>query len=94
MKIEWSSFAMADRIAIFDLIESDNPKAAVEVDLRIQQAVEGLGGFPQMGRVGRVAGTRELVIPHSPYLVAYRLVGESVQVLRLLHGARQWPESI
>jgi len=55
------------------------------------RAVEQLSDFPEIGRPGRVAGTRELVIQSTPYIVAYRLRGRSVRILALLHGARRWP---
>jgi toxin ParE1/3/4 len=32
MRLEWSILAQADRDAIFDHIESDNPRAAITVD--------------------------------------------------------------
>ena len=46
-----------------------------------------------MGRPGRVPGTRELVIPGTPYIVPYRVQGEAIQILRVYHSARRWPES-
>jgi len=70
MRLEWSALAMADRKVIFDYIETDSPRVAVAVDDRIQSRVEGLEMFQQMGRPGRIDGTRELVILHTPYIVA------------------------
>jgi addiction module RelE/StbE family toxin len=91
MRLEWSVFAQADRDAIFDYIEADSPQAAVNVDERIRAQVEGLLQFPESGRPGRVAGTRESVIDRTPYIAAYRIAGDTVRVLRILHGAREWP---
>ncbi len=48
---------------------------------------------PEMGRPGRVPGTRELVIPRTPFIVPYRLVGNTIQILRVFHGTRRWPEA-
>jgi len=45
-----------------------------------------------MGRRGRVGGTRELVIPSQPYIIAYRIRGQTIHILAVLHGARKWPE--
>lgn len=92
MRLEWSILAMDDRNAIFDYIEADNPRAAVTVDNRIEEQVERLLHFPKMGRTGRIEGTRELVIQHTPYIVAYRV--KSYRVLRILHGAQRWPEKV
>jgi len=94
MRIEWSVFAQADRDAIFDYIEADSPQAAITVDDRIRVQVEGLARFPESGRPGRVEGTRELVIDRTPYVAAYRVAGGTVRILRVLHGAQQWPEEI
>ena len=94
MRLEWSLFAQADRDAIFDYIEADSPQAAITVDDRIRVQLEGLMQFPESGRPGRIEGTRELVILRTPYIAAYRLTGDTVRVLRVLHGAQQWPEDM
>jgi toxin ParE1/3/4 len=60
---------------------------------RIFSAVELLERFPQAGRPGRIAGTRELVITPTPFLAAYRIRRGKVEILSLLHGARKWPEA-
>jgi|SRR5208337_4516982 addiction module RelE/StbE family toxin len=94
MRLEWTIFAQADRDAIFDYIEADRPQAAIAVDDRIRAQVEGLARFPKSGRPGRVEGTRELVIQRTPYIVAYRATRDTVRILRVLHGAQQWPEDM
>ena len=60
--------------------------------LAIIDSVSRLATFPEMGRRGRVGGTRELVIPSQPYIVAYRIQGQTIHILAVLHGARKWPE--
>ena len=94
LRLEWSAHALADRIAIFDYIEADSPKAAVAVDERVRELVETLARFPQSGRPGRIEGTRELVISQTPYIVAYRIKGNIVRTLRVLHGSRRWPDEM
>ena len=89
----WSPQAIADLVALRAYIEEDNPAAAQRIALQILRNVESLlSNRPQMGRPGRVPGTRELVIPRTPFIVPYRLVGNTIQVLRVFHGARRWPE--
>jgi plasmid stabilization system protein ParE len=66
----------------------------ITIDARIRTCVEGLVQFPEMGRPGRIEGTRELVISSTPYIAAYRIVDEAVRILRVLHGAQQWPDSM
>jgi len=94
VRLEWSVLALADRIAIFDYIEADSPQAAILIDDRIENAIEGLVRMPRMGRPGRVEGTREHVIRRTPYIAAYRVSERAVRILRVLHGAQQWPEEI
>ncbi|MGH7093478.1 MAG: type II toxin-antitoxin system RelE/ParE family toxin [Stellaceae bacterium] len=94
MRIEWSVWARADREAIFDYIEADNPRAAAAVDRRLVQRIGALCRLPEIGRPGRIEGTLELVITHTPYIVAYRIIGDTVRILRVLHGSRMWPDDI
>src|SRR5271165_768014 len=94
MRVEWSAFALADRDAIFDYIEGDSPQAAITVDDRIRTEIESLARFPQRGRPGRIEGTRELVILRTPYIVCYRITGNAVRILRILHGARRCPDDM
>ena len=56
----------------------------------IAGGVSGLRAFPNRGRPGRVEGTRELVFAPLPFIAVYE-VHDTVQVLRILHGAQQWP---
>ena len=94
MKLEWSLFAVADREQIFDYIEADNPHAAVALDDRIEERIETLLQYPLTGRTGRVEGTRELVIADTPYIAVYRIADDTIRILRVLHGARLWPDKI
>lgn len=94
MILAWSAFALSDRDAIFTYIESENPSAAILVDERIVAAVRRLIDFPASGRVGRIAGTRELVVNGTPYVAAYAITQTTVRILRVLHGAQEWPDAL
>lgn len=92
MNTVWSLLAITDREAIFDYIEADSPRAAARIDDQIEIQVDQLAKFPESGRLGRVTGTRELVLQQTPYIAAYKVKGDTVTLLRVLHGAQQWPE--
>lgn len=94
MKLEWSAFAFSDREGIFDYIEADSPRAAVAVDDAIAEAAGRLLDFPESGRIGRISGTRELVVTGLPYILAYNIRDDVVRILRVLHGAQQWPDTL
>lgn len=90
MQIYWTLEAFADREAIFDYIEADNPVAAIALDELFEQSAKQLNLHPQSGRLGRVNGTRELVVQRN-YILIYDMAGQNVRILRVLHASRQWP---
>jgi toxin ParE1/3/4 len=92
--LEWLPTAQRDFDDLVDYIANDHPIAAIEQGDEIEAQTSLLKDHPRMGRPGRVKGTRELVIVRSPFIVAYRIKGKSVQILRVLHGAQQWPERL
>lgn len=91
MTIEWLPTAEGDFYGQFAHIAEHNPVAAVEAGDRIMQHIDHLNGNPAMGKPGRQPGTRELVVPHSPWIVVYRVKSDIVQIIRILHGAQSWP---
>lgn len=93
VRIVWSRYAVADRAGIFDFIALDNLRAAIRIDEALEAQIERLKTFPESGRLGRVTATRELPVPDTPYLVAYAIEGNSVRILRVLHGAQRWPQA-
>lgn len=92
MKVQWLQAAADDLDHLYAYIGQDNPAAAGSEALRVLDAAGQLGVHPALGRAGRVAGTRELVV--APYVIAYRVKSGSVQVLRVLHVARKWPDAL
>ena len=91
MKVRWTDRALADLRTIQAHIETDNPAAAGRTVQRLVEASWRLSDFPRMGRPGKVEGIRELVVPRTPYYLAYRVLEEEVEILRAIHGAQNWP---
>ena len=95
MRIRWQDDAINDLKAIRRYIAKDNPGMAGKVASGIREAVPKLAEHPGLGRPGRIPGTRELVIPDLPYIIPYRVEGQSVVVvLRVLHTSRRWPDRL
>jgi len=94
VRVRWLRTALANLDAEAEYIAEDNPAAAGRVVLRILRAVDLLKKNPAMGRAGRVVGTRELVVAGTPYIVPYRVRGEALEILRVFHAARKWPEKL
>jgi toxin ParE1/3/4 len=83
--------AQADIDNAFDYLHSENPRSAQLLVSRIASAITKLDRAPYMGRPGRAAGTRELVVPRTSYIAIYEVTEIGVTVLRVMHGRQQWP---
>ena len=91
MPVQWTVSAGRDRENAINYIAKDSLTAALSQLDAIEGQTDRLADDPTLGRPGRVKGTRELVVNRSPFMVVYRIKGERVQILRVLHGAQQWP---
>lgn len=76
---------------ILEFIAGENPDQAHAVVDDISEAAGRLEFHPAMGRPGRVAGTRELVLPRRGFILPYRIDGDTIMVLRVIHTSRDWP---
>jgi toxin ParE1/3/4 len=92
MHIVWTEPALRDLAAARAYIALDTPGAAArQIDL-VLQAAGNLLRFPNIGRLGRRTGTRELVVSRTPYLLPYRLTADRIEILRVLHARQRWPD--
>ena len=90
MELFWTPEAIQDRDDIYDYIEADNPAAALALDELLSEKASRLVDHPNLGRLGCVTDTRELVAQQN-YVLVDDVAGDQVRVLRVLHAARQWP---
>jgi plasmid stabilization system protein ParE len=93
--VVWSDDAVTDFENLLAYVARDNPAAADRIADRIEEAGDALGLFAT-GRLGRVNGTHEKVVGGLPYIIAYTVQAqadgeESIVILRIIHGARDWP---
>lgn len=93
-RIKWLDLAVDDLEEIAVYISQDNPAAARRIVKRLWTAVQSLADQPEIGRPGRIHGTRELIVSDTPFVVPYRVIGSEIEILRVLHGAREWPDSL
>ena len=91
MKVVWSRRAIRHLVFLQDFIAKDSDQNAAVVAERILGAVTLLETQPEMGRPGRVLGTRELVIPNTPYVVPYRVRRDRLELIAIFHGRQKWP---
>jgi addiction module RelE/StbE family toxin len=93
MEVVWTARALHDLASLRAYIARGRPVAAERQVERVIAAAARLADFPESGRPGRRAGTRELVVSRTPYLVPYRIRDDLIEVLRVLHGRQRWPDA-
>ncbi len=93
MQVIWTSPAQTDLYDAFEYIIQGDPQAAQSVLNRIEESANNLARHPEIGRAGRIAQTRELIVPRTPYIVSYRVQSNQVEILAIIHSSRRWPDS-
>ena len=93
MRVIWSAASVRHLQEIIDYLQGESSAGAVTIRRRILATSLRVGQMLYSGRIGRVDGTREAVVPRSPYIVVYQVSEQAVEILGIWHGARQWPES-
>lgn len=92
MHLRWTKPAVDDLTGICDFTREHFGEAqARRAAIGLYEAAESLKDLPQRGRKGRKAGTREITVSNLPFIIIYRAGQEVVEILRILHGAQQWP---
>lgn len=92
MKIRWSDDALNDLDKLQIYITANNPEAAQEIVERILMTIEFLARQPGLGKPGRVPETRELIVGKTPVIIPYRVEGNTLEILRVYHHSRRWPD--
>ena len=91
MRLIWSKRALRQRQNIFVYLREHDPAVADRADEALLERAKDLLQHPRLGRPGRVDGTRELILTDYPYVIAYRLRKQSLEIAAVLHAARRWP---
>jgi plasmid stabilization system protein ParE len=91
MSVVWTGPARMQLADLYEYIAESNTGAAERQSELIVDAAYKLTGFPEIGRQGRRRGTRELVVPGTPFIMAYRIRTHEIEILAIMHGAQRWP---
>jgi toxin ParE1/3/4 len=89
--LAWVAEAQRDLADAITFISERSPKAARALAVRVEERAHQLLEYPELGRPGRMPMTRELVVTGTPYLLIYTIRGQIVEIVRVLHGAQDWP---
>ena len=88
MQVLWAPIALRQVEQIFDYLEQFNPRAAEAVAVALITAGNSLKTFPHRGRPVAKTNKREIIAIY-PYLIRYRIIGNTVRILRVRHTARR-----
>lgn len=94
MIIKWLDDAIRDLQALRQYVAQENPKAANRLAKQILNTVNLLAEQSEIGRPGRIRHTRELIVVGTAYIIPYRVKNNKIEILRVFHGAMQWPEKL
>ncbi len=94
MKTVWSRRAIRQLVALREYFAKDSHRSAAAIARQILEAVELLRAHPEIGRPGRLPGTREFVVPGTPYVMPYRVRRERLELIAVFHGRQKWPTKL
>jgi toxin ParE1/3/4 len=92
--VVWSPRAIGHLAGLRAYIAREHPDAATRTARTLLAAVDRLAALPNLGRPGRVAGTREVVVPGTRNIIPYRLRGERLEIIAVFHGRQRWPKRL
>jgi toxin ParE1/3/4 len=92
MRVRWTTPAREQFASVYEYIAEENRAVAGRTAEQIWESAQLLARHPMAGREGRVAGTRELIVRGTPFIIAYRVERNEAWVLAVMHAARKWPD--
>jgi toxin ParE1/3/4 len=88
MKVRLTPEAEVDLEGIGDRIAERDPARAVTYVRELRERANRVGEFPHAGPPRPQWGEGIRIAVHGNYLIIYRVRDEAVQILRVVHGAR------
>lgn len=80
--------ARADLLDIWNYVADDSPAKADRLLDTINTQCQTLARFPKMGRQRNELGASLRSFPVDNYVIFYREVAKGIEIIRVLHGAR------
>jgi toxin ParE1/3/4 len=93
VKVLWSAASLSHLQQVVDYLQGETSGGATTIRRRILETKRRIGQMPYSGKVGRIDGTREAVVPRTPFILVYRVSEKTLDILGIWHAARLWPES-
>jgi addiction module RelE/StbE family toxin len=90
LQVRWLRNASVDLSTIIAYIAERDDVAAFKLQDDIERATSQLPQHPYLYRLGRVAGTREIVVRHN-YVIVYRVLTNVIEIVSVLHSRQRYP---
>lgn len=94
LNIKWTRQALDDLESAREFIVTEYPQSLKSTIENIQLSIDQIKIFPEIGKIGRVKGTRELIFSQMPFILAYRQKKSSIEIISILHQSRKWHNGI
>ena len=91
MVVRWTPSAADDLQNIANYLFEKTPNHAARIVRELYSVPVSRAQFPNSGRLGKKAGTREWVMPSLPYVIVYQVRAGVLHIVRVLHGSQDWP---
>ena len=89
ISVLWTERAISTLELELDYYGQINPKLAEELSQIIKNNVESISAMPSIGRPGKKLNTRELILAKYPYIMAYRVRNEVLEIISIIHQQRK-----
>jgi len=93
MKVNWTEAARAQLRDIRGFVAGSSPQYATKMVDRLTRRSQQIATFPRSGRIVPEANDvsiREVL--EGPYRIIYHILEDEIDIIAVVHGARQWPE--
>jgi len=91
VRLRWSDEARAQLREAQEFVVAENPSAARRLLAAIREAASRLRDFPHLGHAIEPAPVRSFAVPRTRYLLFYVVQADTVLIISVWHGAREWP---
>lgn len=89
MRVRFLKRAVQDLIHIEAYTRKESPRGAARIGARIRKRADDLAQFPEQGTASGKAGVRQLYVAKTPYILIYRIKGDEVQIITILHTSNR-----
>jgi len=85
----WTKRALTNLNAELEYYGQINPKLAKDLAEVVKNSIEKLMFMPGVGRAGKLLGSKEFILDKYPFIIAYRVRENILEILAFIHQRRK-----